>query len=180
MKADSAELTLHLERVLGAPPSAVFSALIEPDELAKWWGPKGFTTPRIELTAHVGGTYRIAMQPPDGELFHLSGEFRELDAPARLAYSFRWEEPTPDDRETVVTLSLRDLGGSTALSVDQAGFATEERRALHERGWTESLDRLQQLISAQGQQGPALTRKAALGGGPEGSDPHCSVKSHWR
>jgi uncharacterized protein YndB with AHSA1/START domain len=134
MKADSDELTLHLERVLPAGRSVVFGALIEPDELAKWWGPRGFTAPSIELDPQVGGRYRIAMQPPDGELFHLSGEFRDVDAPARLAYTFRWEEPTPDDRETVVRLSLRDRGGSTALSVDNGAFATEERRALHEQG----------------------------------------------
>jgi len=146
-KVDSDELALHLERVLPAPPSIVFSALIEPDELAKWWGPKGFTAPSIELEPQLGGTYRIAMQPPGGELFHLSGEFRDVNAPARLAYTFRWEEPTPDDRETVVTLSLRELGGSTALSIDQGAFATEERRALHERGWTEALERLHELIS---------------------------------
>jgi uncharacterized protein YndB with AHSA1/START domain len=147
MNDGSDQLTLHLERVLSAPRSVVFGALIEPDELAKWWGPKAFTAPSIELEPHVGGTYRIAMQPPEGELFHLSGEFCDIDAPARLAYTFRWEEPTPDDRETVVTLSLRDLGRSTALSVDQGAFATEERRALHERGWTESLERLEELIS---------------------------------
>jgi uncharacterized protein YndB with AHSA1/START domain len=64
-----------------------------------------------------------------------------------LAYTFRREDPTPDDRETVVTFSLRDLGGSTELTVDQGIFATEERRALHEQGWTESLERLQKLIS---------------------------------
>ena len=127
----------------------MFSALIEPYELAKWWGPKGFTAPSIELEPRFGGTYRIAMQPPEGELFHLSGEFRDVNAPARLAYTFRWEEPTRDDRETVVTLSLRDRDGSTALSVDHGAFATEERRALHERGWTESLDRLEELISSR-------------------------------
>ncbi len=129
--------------------SVVFSALIDPAELAKWWGPKGFAAPSIHLEPRVGGAYRIAMQPPGGDLFHLSGEFREVDPPVRLAYTFRWEEPTPDDRETVVTLSLRDLGGSTALSVDQGAFATEERHALHERGWTESLDRLEELISGR-------------------------------
>ena len=87
------ELKLHLERVLPAPRAVVFSALIEPDELAKWWGPKGFTAPSIELEPHVGGTYRIAMQPPDGELFHLSGEFREVDPPVRLSYTFAGKSP---------------------------------------------------------------------------------------
>ena len=141
------ELTLHLERVLPTPRPFVFSAHAEPDLLAKWWGPKGFSAPSIDLDLRVGGRYRIAMQPPDGVLFYLSGEFLEVDAPTRLAYTFRWEDPDPDDRETVVTFSLGDLGESTELSVDQAVFATERRRALHTQGWTESLDRLQGLMS---------------------------------
>jgi uncharacterized protein YndB with AHSA1/START domain len=77
------------------------------------------------------------------------GEFREIDPGARLAYTFRYEPPDPDDRETVVLLSLRDLGESTALTVEQGTFATEDRRALHEQGWTESLDRLEELLKSR-------------------------------
>jgi uncharacterized protein YndB with AHSA1/START domain len=147
MAAASDELTLHLERVLPAPRSLVFRAHAAPDLLAKWWGPAGFSAPSVELDVRVGGGYRIAMQPPDGPLFYLSGEFLEVDPATRLAYTFRWEDPDPDDRETVVTFSLRELGGATALSIDQGVFATQGRRALHEQGWTESLDRLHELMS---------------------------------
>jgi exopolyphosphatase/guanosine-5'-triphosphate,3'-diphosphate pyrophosphatase len=38
------------------------------------------------------------MQPPDGVLFHYSGEFREVSPPARLVYTFRWEEPDPTNK----------------------------------------------------------------------------------
>jgi uncharacterized protein YndB with AHSA1/START domain len=145
----AAELTLHLERALPAPRPLVFSMHAEPTLLAQWWGPAGFSTPSVELDLRVGGRYRIAMQPPEGEHFFVSGEFREVDQVARLAYTFRWEPPDPDDRETLVTFSLRDLGESTALTVDQGPFATEARRALHEHGWTESLDRLQELITSR-------------------------------
>ena len=138
--------SLHLERVLRAPRALVFSAHIEPDQLAKWWGPHGFTAPSVDLDPRVGGGYRIAMQPPDGDLFYLSGEFREVDAPNRLTYTFRLEDPDPDDRETVVTFSLFDLGESTRLIVDQGRFASEARRALHEQGWTETLERLQEFL----------------------------------
>jgi uncharacterized protein YndB with AHSA1/START domain len=131
-----ASLALQMRRVLRAPPSIVFRALTEPEELAKWWGPTGFTTPSVESDLRVGGRYRIAMQPPEGELFYLAGEFRETDAPARLVYTFRWEDPTPDDRETVVTLSLRELDDGTELDFAQGTFATEERRALHDQGWS--------------------------------------------
>ena len=142
------ELALHMNRVLPAQREQVFKACTDPDQLARWWGPSGFTAPGVEIDLRVGGRYRIAMQPPDGDLFYLSGEFREVDPPARLAYTFRWEDPDPDDRETVVTLSLRDLGESTELDLTQGAFATEGRRALHDQGWTDSLDRLNGLMSS--------------------------------
>jgi uncharacterized protein YndB with AHSA1/START domain len=140
-----------MTRVLPAARPVVFAALTEPEELAKWWGPAGFTAPGVEVDLRVGGAYRIAMQPPDGELFHLAGEYRDVDPPALVSYTFRWEEPDPDDRETLVTLSLGDLGESTELRFTQGPFATEARRALHEQGWTDGLERLQQLLSG----GPA-------------------------
>jgi len=142
------ELALRMKRVLQAPAAAVFRACTEPQELAKWWGPWGFTTPAIELDLRVGGRYRFAMQPPEGDVFHLTGEFREVDSPARLAYTFVWEPPDPDDRETLVTLSFREVDRSTEVNLTQGIFATKARQALHEQGWTESFERLQGLLSA--------------------------------
>ena len=121
----------------------------EPEQWAKWWGPQGFTVPSLELDLRVGGGYRIAMQPPDNDLFFLSGEFRDVDPPARSVYTFRWEPPDPDDQETVVVFSLQDRGASTLLVVDQGVFVTEARRALHVQGWTESIDRLHELITRE-------------------------------
>ena len=150
----AADLRLHLERVLPAPPERVFALNTEPQLLAQWWGPNGFTIPSVEVDARVGGRYRIEMQPPDSDAFFLSGEFREVEPGTRLAYTFRWEPPDPDDRETVVVLSLQTLGESTALTVDQGDFATEERRALHVQGWSESIDSLEELIVSQEQSRP--------------------------
>ncbi len=146
---DSGGLTLQLRRELPAPRPVVFRACIEPEKLACWWGPRGFTTPEIDLDLRVGGGYRFGMQPPDGELFHLSGEFLAIEPPARLVYTFRWEEPDPDDRETVVDLSFRDLGDTTDLALVQSGFATEGRHALHDAGWTDGFDRLYELLSSR-------------------------------
>ena len=148
MTTDAGKLTLRLERVLLAPRSLVFRALTDPGELAKWWGPKGFTAPAVQVDLRVGGSYRIAMHPPGSGLFYLAGEFREVEPPVRLVYTFRWEDPDPEDRETVVAVSLQDLADSTRLFVDQGVFATQRRLALHAQGWTEALDRLQALVSA--------------------------------
>ena len=142
-------LTLEMNRVLPAPPAEVFRALTDPGELAKWWGPSGFTCPSVEFEPRVGAPYRIRMQPPEGSAFDLAGEFLAVEPPLHLAYTFRWEEPDPDDRETTADLRLRDLGGSTEVSLVQGEFATEARRALHDGGWTDSFDRLRELVSPE-------------------------------
>ncbi|CAM5741183.1 hypothetical protein SALBM311S_03160 [Streptomyces alboniger] len=142
------ELRLRLRRVLRAPRPVVFRAVTDPRELARWWGPDGFTIPSVESDLRPRGAYRIGMQPPEGDLFHLVGEFVEVGPPERLSYTFRWEDPDPEDRETVVTLSLRDIDAvRTELVVSQGDFATERRRALHEEGWTQGLDKLEKLMS---------------------------------
>jgi uncharacterized protein YndB with AHSA1/START domain len=140
-------LVLCLDRTLRASPGAVYRALTDPVELSKWWGPSGFTTPRVAFDPKVGAGYRIAMQPPDGDLFHLFGEIRQAETRVRLAYTFRWDPPHPDDRETLVTLTLEERDGATKVRLKQGAFATEERRTLHEAGWSDSFDRLEQLLN---------------------------------
>lgn len=103
----------------------------------------------MKFDPRVGERYRIEMQPPDGEHFYLTGAVTDVDAPRHLAFTFAWEEPTPDDVETLVTLTLRDLGDSTAVDLSQRLFKTEARRALHDDGWNDSFDKLERLISEQ-------------------------------
>ena len=146
MSRQDGVLQLRLSRRLPAAPERVFRALTEPADIARWWGPQLFTTPAIELDLRVGGGYRFTMQPPEGDPFHISGEFREIDPPSSLSYTFRYDEPTPDDRETVVTLTVDDVDGTTELALRQGEFATEERLALHRGGWTDSLDKLSALL----------------------------------
>jgi uncharacterized protein YndB with AHSA1/START domain len=141
------DLELHLERVVPAPPERVFAACVDPEALAAWWGPAGFTSPDVTLDARAGGRYRIAMQPSEGDRFHLRGEFREIDPPRRLVYTFVWEEPDPDDRETLVRLAFLPRAEGTLVVLDQGPFATDERFALHEAGWTETLERLARYLA---------------------------------
>src|SRR5215218_6207073 len=148
MAARSDELTLEMKRILEAVPSVVFGAFSDPSELVKWWGPEGFAIPSLEFQPRVGESYRIEMQPPAGDPFYLTGEFREVDPPVRLAYTFVWEDPDPDDVETLVALSFRDLGESTEVALTQGPFKAEARRALHRDGWMDSFDKLERLISA--------------------------------
>lgn len=138
---------LHLERIVPAPRERVFAACIDPEQLARWWGPADFTSSGVELDARAGGRYRIRMQPPEGEAFHLRGEFVEIDPPRRLVYTFEWEQPDPDDLETTVMLSFLEHDTGTTVVLDQGPFATDPRRALHETGWTETLERLERFLA---------------------------------
>jgi uncharacterized protein YndB with AHSA1/START domain len=83
-------------------------------------------------------------------MFHLAGEFIEIDAPRRLAYTFRWEEPDPADQETVAALSLDAHGDATRLTLSQGEFASQARLELHKNGWIESLVKLREFIGSRG------------------------------
>jgi uncharacterized protein YndB with AHSA1/START domain len=148
MNAPAGGLVLHLQLVVNSPQERIFRALTEPAEVATWWGPQGLAVAEIDLDPRVGGSYRLTMQPPGGERFHLAGEFLEIEPPRRLVYTFRYEEPDPDDRQTVVALSLDEVGQASTLSLSQGEFATEARLQLHRSGWTDSLEKLRALTES--------------------------------
>jgi uncharacterized protein YndB with AHSA1/START domain len=142
------EHTVRLERILPAARERVFSAFVDPAQLSNWWGPAGFTVPNAVLDVREGGRYRIEMQPSDGEPFWAFGEYREVEPPGRLVYTFEWDPPTPDDQPTLVTLALEPAEEGTRLVVEHGAFKTDERYALHEAGWRDTLDRLEAWVAA--------------------------------
>jgi len=150
MNAPAGHLVLDLQLVVASPRERIFTALTDAAEVARWWGPHGYTMAETDLDLRVGGGYRFTMQPPAGDRFHLAGEFLEIEPPRRLVYTFRYEEPDPDDRQTVVTLSLEEFGDTTHVSLSQGEFATEARLELHRSGWTDSFERLSELTESSG------------------------------
>jgi uncharacterized protein YndB with AHSA1/START domain len=145
--AGSDGLTLEIRRVFSAARPLVFGAFADPDKMKQWWGPQGFTIPSLDYEPRVGADYRIEMKPPGAPSFYLSGEFQAIEPPERLAYSFAWEDPDPDDIPNVVELTFQDLGMSSALLLHHGPFKTEARRELLRGGWTESLSKLEDLLS---------------------------------
>lgn len=141
-------LVLEIERVLPAAREVVFAAFTDAQQLARWWGPEGYAVASLDFDPRVGESYRIEMQPPEGDNFHLTGEFREVDPPERLAFTFVWEPADPDDVETLAELSFSETGDSTVVGFRQGPFKTEARRALHRDGWGDSFDKLERLLAA--------------------------------
>jgi uncharacterized protein YndB with AHSA1/START domain len=137
---------VHLEKIIAAPPERVFSAFVDAEQLRQWWGPAGFTVPRVQFDPIEGTDYRIVMQPPDGDAFHIRGTFRAVEAPRRLIFTFIYEEPDPDDQETLVALTFEPADLGTRVTLDQGSFKTMARSELHRDGWTETLERLKRSL----------------------------------
>jgi uncharacterized protein YndB with AHSA1/START domain len=137
---------LRLEKIIAVPPEGVFVAFVDAEQVRRWWGPAGFTVPRLQFDAVEGREYRIVMQPPDGDVFHIRGTFRAVEASRRLIFTFIYEEPDPEDQETLVTLTFEPAGAGTRVILDQGPFKTPARLELHRHGWTETLERLERSL----------------------------------
>lgn len=82
---------------------------------------------------------------PDGEVFHLSGEFIEVDAPRRLVYTWRWESQ-PEFGDTRVTVEFHDRDQATEIVLRHERFPSDVARGEHEKGWSGCFERLSNFI----------------------------------
>jgi uncharacterized protein YndB with AHSA1/START domain len=82
--APSADRKIATTRVLAAPRERVFRAWTEPERLARWWGPKGFTNTFSEIDVRPGGVWRFVMHGPDGVDYRNESVFVEVVPPERI------------------------------------------------------------------------------------------------
>jgi uncharacterized protein YndB with AHSA1/START domain len=143
--------TLVLKRVFpDVDPQAVFDAWTKPELVADWYGPEGFTNEIDEMDVCVGGRYRLTMHAPDGSRYPLSGEFRTVDPPHRLAFSWKWESQpaTVGNEETLVTVDIRPVKTGVEVTLTHSGFADGGQRDNHRSGWEPAFDKLARTLSA--------------------------------
>jgi uncharacterized protein YndB with AHSA1/START domain len=138
---------LTITRVFDAPRAAVFRAWTEPELIARWWGPQGFTTTAYDIDVRPGGVFRLSMRSPEGTEHRKIGTYREIVAPERLVFSFAWEDEDGNPgHETIVTVRLAALGAKTRLTLHQEIFASVAARDDHRAGWTSCLERFASFI----------------------------------
>ena len=134
---------LVITRVFDAPRELVWAAWTHPDH-ARAWGPKGMRWTFAEADVAPGGAWRRCMvADADGTEYWSHGVYREVVEPERLVFTFAWEERDGSpEHETLVTVTLADLGGRTRMTFRQAPFVSAESRDGHEGGWSEAFDDL--------------------------------------
>jgi len=89
--ANSTEKDFVISRLIDASPKRLYSAWTYPDELAKWWGPRGYDS-ICEIDLKVGGKFRITMLSSNGGRYPMTGVFHELIEPERIVWSQNCDE----------------------------------------------------------------------------------------
>ncbi len=143
-QAAADDLVLRLEREFKAPPERVFAAFTNPTLLAQWWGPEGMTCPVCEIDLRVGGRYRTCMR---GERDNwVSGVYREIAPPRRLAFTWAWEENGARGHETVVEIDFAPAGRNTRIVLTQREFEAKTSRDMHGGGWNSTFGKLEKFL----------------------------------
>ena len=142
------ETTLRLERVLAAPPTAVFDAWTSAEALTQWFAPTNVV--RVpELDARTGGRYRIEMENATGARYIITGVYEDVSRPTRLVFTWTWEvKPESNENgDTRVTIELRPDGAGTRLVLTHDRLTTIESREQHQKGWIGCLDSLDRHVT---------------------------------
>ena len=144
-RLDTATNSLRVKRHVLASPEAVYRAWTDGSQLTQWFRPASdFETVVHELDLRTGGIYRIEMKHPDGSSHVAIGEYRELEPPHRIAFTWRWEGSPMT--ETLVTVELAASDGGTELVLTHTQFQSEEQQENHLKGWTGCLAQLVTLF----------------------------------
>ena len=149
------EGTVTLTRVFDAPRALVWKAWTDPKMMAQWFGPRGFTNPVCELDVRVGGNLRIVMRGPDGNDYPMKGVFREVVAPERLVFTNIALDKDGNhllEGETTVTFAESNSKTTLTLRTHAVGLVpiAPQMLAGMEAGWTQSIDKLEELVARSG------------------------------
>ena len=141
--------TVRLHRVLRTTPERLYRAFLDPDAMAKWLPPNGFTGKVHHLDARVGGSYRMSfINFTTGQSHTFGGEYLELLPNERLRYTDQFDDPNlPGEMQT--TVSFKPVLGGTELSVVQEGIPEAIPTEMCYLGWQESLILLAKLVEAE-------------------------------
>jgi uncharacterized protein YndB with AHSA1/START domain len=144
--ATTSETTLRLERLIAAPPELVYALWTEPAELVRWFAPEGYEISVDVLDTRPGGGWRTSLRNSDGDRRAMSGIYRIVEPPHRLAFTWAWDDENgARSHETEVVVNFEATTGGTRLVLLQQCFENEQTRDRHTAGWSLSFDRLARI-----------------------------------
>lgn len=141
--------TIHLHRVLRAPPERIYRAFLDADAMSKWLPPNGFTGKVYQMDTKVGGAYRMSFTNfTTGHSHAFGGIYLELSPYECIRYTSKFDDPKlPGEMQTTITLKRVFCG--TELSAVQDGIPEVIPTEACYLGWQESLTLLAKLVEAE-------------------------------
>lgn len=141
--------TVKLHRVLTAKPDKIYRAFVEPDAIASWLPPFGFTCTVHELDAKEGGQHRMSFRNfTTGNSHSFGGVYLKLIPGETISYSDGFDDPNlPGKMKTTVTLKAVSVG--TEMSIVQEGIPDQIPPEACYLGWQESLRKLARLVEPE-------------------------------
>ena len=140
--------TIRLHRVLRAKPERIYRAFLDPDAMAKWLPPNGFTGKVHHLDARVGGTYKMSFTNfTSGKSHSFGGEYLELVPNERIRHTDRFDDPNMVG-EMQVAVTLKAVSVGTDVTIVQDGVPDVIPAEACYLGWQESLALLAKLVEA--------------------------------
>jgi uncharacterized protein YndB with AHSA1/START domain len=146
MTVATEDTVLQITRIFDAPPARVFEAWLTREEWQAWIGPEGVNCEVTVFEPRIGGRYRVMMRMSDGRVIPVAGVFKTIEAPRSFTFTWGWEGD--DERQSLITITLNDLGGKTELTLRQEGLGTVENRDAHGTGWHSALNKLVRHLAA--------------------------------
>jgi len=141
--------TVRLHRVLRAPAERIYRAFLDPDAMAKWLPPHGFTGKVHHLDAKVGGTYRMSFTNFSGKGSHsFGGEYLELVQNEKIRHTDKFDDPNLAGTMTT-TITLKKVMVGTEVNIVQEGIPDAIPTEACYLGWQESLQLLAQLVEPE-------------------------------
>lgn len=141
--------TVRLHRVFKAPPERVYRAFTDPDAMAKWLPPHGFTGKVHQMEARVGGGYTMSFTNfSNGNSHSFEATYIELTPSEQIRYTNRFHDPNMPG-EMNVTVTLKKVLCGTELHVVQAGIPPMIPVEFCYLGWQESLTLLALIVEPE-------------------------------
>ena len=141
--------TIRIHRVLRAEPEKVYRAFLDPEAMAKWLPPNGFTGKVHQMDAKVGGSYRMSFTNfSNGQSHSFGGTYLELVPNERIRHTDKFDDPNMPG-EMTVAVTLKKVSCGTELNIVQEGVPDVIPPEMCYLGWQESLNLLAKLVEAE-------------------------------
>jgi uncharacterized protein YndB with AHSA1/START domain len=137
---------------IAAPPERVFQALIDPQQVMRWWNNEDCQIELFEMDARRAGQWRYGTKNTKLNVngvnqFCCEGEVLEFDPPRLLSYT--WIANWHDDktRRTIVRWELTAARDGTHVKVTHSGLAQEAAaRKDYSGGWSGVVEALKKFV----------------------------------